>query len=129
MADRDRERGDGAVVVYQAVETSPLGARLLHCVADDDQRTGQDLEMVRVAAGLLGPALDIGVEALGACKVGARGEDHLCRFGSELAAGSGHQPVQSRQPWTGLAILSGPHRRICLLAEHVQPVGVEVDAA
>ena len=46
VAERDRERGDGAGVMDEAVELGPLGARLLDRVADHDEAAGQDLEVV-----------------------------------------------------------------------------------
>ena len=62
-AERDRQRGDGAVVVHQAVQLRPLLARLVQRIADHDEGAGQDLQMVGVAAQLRHAALDVGVEA------------------------------------------------------------------
>src|SRR6185437_16931158 len=61
-AGRDRQGGDAAVVAHQAVEPRALVLRLLLRVADHDERAGQDLEMVRVAADPRRAALHVLVE-------------------------------------------------------------------
>ena len=50
MAERDGERGDGAVVMDEAVQQQALLLRLCLAVAHDDEGAGQDLQMVGVAA-------------------------------------------------------------------------------
>jgi hypothetical protein len=45
VAERDRQRGDGAVVMHEAVELRALLLALLDAVADHDEGAGQDLEM------------------------------------------------------------------------------------
>ncbi len=64
MAERDRKRGDSAVVKHQAVERGAFGAGLLDAVADDDEGGGQDLQMVAVAADGFHAAFNIGIERL-----------------------------------------------------------------
>ena len=62
VAERDRQRGDGVVVVNEAVEPRPLGARLLHRVADHDEAGRQNFQMIARTSGLLGAGFDVGVE-------------------------------------------------------------------
>ena len=52
MAERDRQRGDGAVVMDEAVEPQAASPAPRHAVADHDEGAGQDLQMVGVAAEL-----------------------------------------------------------------------------
>src|SRR5271166_2828512 len=60
-AQGDRQGGEAAVGVDEAVEQCPLLARLRCSIADDDQAPGQDLDVVRVAPSLSRPLPDIGV--------------------------------------------------------------------
>jgi hypothetical protein len=50
VAERDRQRGDAAVGVHEAVEQGALPARLLRGVADDDEAAWQDLDGGRANA-------------------------------------------------------------------------------
>ena len=88
MPERDRQRGDGVVVVDQAVELGPLGARLLDRIADHDEARRHDLHVLARAAGLFHAAFHVGIEFAPGGDVARRGEDRLGGFGGELAAGS-----------------------------------------
>ena len=108
-AERDRERGDGAVVMDQAVEQRALRLGLLDAVADDDEGAGQNLEMFGIAADLLHAALDVGIEAFGRREVpppvntASAVSAASCRPASDAPA-----CTITGQPCTGRAMLSGP---------------------
>jgi len=61
-----------------------LGPCFLDAVANDDEGAGQDLDVVARTAKLLGPAFDIGKEALPAARSLWAAKDHLRRFGGQL---------------------------------------------
>ncbi|MET3591510.1 hypothetical protein ABID26_000889 [Mesorhizobium shonense] len=132
MAERDRQRGDAALVVDQAVELCPLGARFLDAVADDDESARQDLDVVARAAEFFCAALHIGEEAPAGCKVGRRREDHLGGFGGQLAPGLGRASLNNDRP-----ALNGPgdversaHRQmLSRVRQHMQLRGVEIESA
>src|SRR6266446_5633263 len=50
VAERDRQRGDAAVGVHEAVEQRSLLARLGGGLADHDEGAGQDLDVIGVAS-------------------------------------------------------------------------------
>ena len=133
MAERDRQRGDRAVVVDQAVE---LGALLLapprRVSPTTTKRAGQDLHVLGVAAELLHAALHVGVEALAAARLDCGGEHHLGGLGRELAAGLGGAGLHDHRPALDRPrdVERAAHREVlALVAEHVHLLGIEEDAA
>src|SRR5262249_56077267 len=59
VAERDRQRGNGVVVVNEAVEPRPLGARVLYRVADHDEAGGQNFHVVAGTSSLLGAGFGV----------------------------------------------------------------------
>jgi hypothetical protein len=130
-AERDRQRGDAAIGVHEAVEQGPLVTRLLCGVADDDEAAGQYLDVVRVAPGLLRPLPDIGVGALRVAELAAAGEDHLRGLGGELAAGIGGARLDDDRPALdrpGDVQGAADRQELALVVEHMHALGVEIDA-
>lgn len=131
-AQRDGQGRDGAVVVHLAVENEPLGLRVLDRVADDDERRGQDLQVVAVAAGGRDAALDVGVELLGGLQVSRRAEHHLGCFGGELSAWLRLTGLDDDGPalhWSCYVEGAAHFQLFALVVQDVHLLGVEVDAA
>src|SRR5690606_14768191 len=89
---------DRALVVHEAVETRPLGTRLLNRIADDNQGAGKDLQMVPRPSEPVHAALHISVEALAAGEIARRGEDDLRRFRGKLTTGLGGTRLHDHRP-------------------------------
>ncbi len=132
MAERDREGGDGAVVVHETVQPCALVAGLLHGSSDNDEGTGEHLQVLARPPELVEPALDVGVEALPVLERAVRGEDHLGRLRCQLLAGLGRAGLYDHRP-----ALHGPgnieraaYGEVwAAVVEHMQFLGIEIDAA
>ena len=98
MAERDGERGDGAVVVDQAVEQRALAPGFIERVADDDEDAGQDFQVIAVAAELFHAGLHVGVEALAVSQGALAGEDGLGGFRGDLPAGFRRAGLHDHRP-------------------------------
>ena len=128
----DRERGDGAVVMHQAVEQRALLPRFLDAVADHDEGARQDFQVVAVAAELVHAALDVGVELLAVGEAAAAGEHRFRGLGRELPAGlrgaglHDHRPALHRPG----DVERAAHLEICaLVVQHMHLVRIEKEAA
>ena len=129
MPSMHRERGDGAVVMHEAVEQRAFFLRLLDAVADHDEGARQDLEVLRIAADLAHAALDVGVELLPVGETAAAGEHRFRGLGRELPAVIGRAGLHDHRP-----ALHGPgdverpaHREIfSLVIEHMHLGGIEI---
>src|SRR6266851_5963109 len=84
MAQRDRERCDGTVVMHKTVEPSSLRARFADGVINDHKSAGQDLQMVAIASELLHASFHVGIERARIGKVVARRKDDFGGLGGEL---------------------------------------------
>ncbi len=87
--------------------------------------------MVARAPELFHAPLDIGVEALRVGHRTAAGEDHLGGLGGDLAAGVGRAGLDDDRPALDRAgdVQGAAHREeLAPVVEHVQPLGVEIDA-
>ncbi len=87
--------------------------------------------MVAGAAELRHAALDVGVEALALGEVALRGEHHLGGLGRELAAGLRGAGLHDDRPALDRPgdVERPAHREIlALVVQHMQLVGVEIDA-
>ena len=131
VAERDRQRANGVCVVHEAVELRPLGARLLHGIADDDEAAGKDFQMVARASGFFRPAFHVGIKLLPHSEARLRSEHRFRRFGRKLAAGFRGAGLDDDRP-----TLDGPrdvqraaHRQVFApVVEHMQLVGIEIKA-
>ena len=115
----------------QAVQQIALLLRLGGGFADDDQRTGQDFQVVAVAAERLHPAFDVGVEALGVGHRAAGGEHHFRGFGGDLTAGLGRAGLDDHRPaLDGAGDVQRTADRIvrAFVVQDVHAVGIEIDA-
>ena len=132
VAERDRERGDRVGVVHAAVDERPLLARLLDAVADHDQGARKDLQMLGIAAGFFHAAFHVRVESLGVGDMRPGSEHDLRRLGRKLATGVGSAGLDDDGPALHRTsdIEGAAHREVfSLVVQHVQLVGVEIDAA
>src|SRR5262249_728784 len=132
VAERDRERGDGVIVVNEAVEPRPLGARLLYRVADHDEAGRQNLQVITGTSGLLGAGLDVGVELAPGGEVRLRREHGFRCFRRELAAGLRGPGLDDNRPALDRArdVERAAYRQVfALVVEDMQLVGVEIKSA
>src|SRR5262245_5206918 len=81
-----------------AVEPGALLLGLLDAVADHDESARQNLQMLGVAAGLVHPALDVGIELLAVGEAAAAGEYGFRGFGGELLAILGRAGLHDYRP-------------------------------
>src|SRR6185437_10038628 len=86
-AERDRQRGDGALVIDEAIELRALLLRFGEAVANIDHAAGKNLDVLGIAPGLLGAALYVAAEGLAVLDAAQRGEDRVRDLGAELAPG------------------------------------------
>ncbi len=115
----------------EAVEQSPLLARLGGGVADDDECPGHDLHMLGVAPKPLHPSSDIGIKRLRVGEIAAAGKDHLGSLGGELAPGVRRAGLDDDRPALDRPrdVQRAAHRQeFALVVEDVQPLGIEIDA-
>ena len=115
----------------QAVQQIALLLRLGHGFADDDQRAGQDFQVVAVAAERLHAAFDVGVEALRVGHRAAGGEHHFGGFGGDLPAGFRRAGLDDDRPaldGTGDVERAADREMGALVVQDVHAVRVEVDA-
>src|SRR6516165_11635517 len=111
--------------MHEAVEQSPLVARLCGRLADNNKTAGQYLDVVRIAPKSLGSALDVRVIGLRIAELAATSKDHLGGFGRELAAGIRGAGLNDDRPALDRPgdIQRTAHRQeLALMVEHVQPV-------
>ena len=93
-SERDRQRGDGAFIVHEAVELETLFARLVVGLADDDEGAWQNLDRLGIAADLLRARLDVAIEGL---VVGA-GAQPAANMTSAISRRKAAVPRRTRPP-------------------------------
>ena len=112
----------------ETVEQRSLAFRFLDGFAADDERAWQDFQMIGRSAGLLRPALHVGVKALRLDKRAAAGEDDFCSLGGELAASLGGAGLDDDWPTLNRAgdIQGSAHlEEFALAIEDMHAVGIE----
>ena len=117
--------------MHLAVEQRALLLGFIDAVADHDKGAGQDLDMIGVAAGLLGAALDVGIERLRAGQGAAAGEHGLRGLGRELLAVVGGAGLHDHRPALRGArdVERAAHFQIfALVVEHAHFGGIEIQA-
>ena len=131
MPECDGKRRDGVGVVDEAVEFRPLGTRLLHCVAHDDEAGGQNLHVPARAAKLFHSALHVGIELSAGGEVALRREHGFRRLSRKLPAGLRRPGLHDHRPALDRArdIERSSHRKIfTLVIEHMHLRWVEENA-
>ena len=132
MTERDRQRGDGVVVMHEAVELRALVARLLHaCRRPRRSSAGRIFRWSRARPTFSIAALHVGVERAPDREARLRGEHRLRGLGRELAPGLGRAGLHDDRPALDRPrdVERTAHRqKLALVVEHMQLVGIEKDA-
>ena len=116
----------------ERVETRALGPRRLDRIAHNDKGSGQDLQVVRVAAERPHAAFHVGIEALRGFERAFGREHHLGGFGRELPSGLGRARLNDHRPaLDGAGDVERPADRQARapVVEHVHAGGIEEDPA
>ncbi len=132
MPERDRQRRETAVVVYEAIEQRALLLRFVTRVAHYDERAQQYLQMLARAARAFHAAFDIGIKALARRKIRLRCEDRVGGFGGELPPGFRRLRLHDHRPALHRSrdVQRPAHRKIlAFVVEHVQLRRIEEEAA
>ncbi len=117
--------------MHHAVELGALLLGLLDTVADHDEGTGENFQVLGVAADLFHPALDVGIEFLAVGEGAAAGEHGLRGFRRKLLAVLGRAGLHDQRPALDRAgdVERAAHAEILsLVIEHVHLGGIEIQA-
>src|ERR1700730_361173 len=116
--------------MHEAVKLGAFRARLLDCIPDDHEATGEDLQMVARAAKLFRPAFHIGIELAACGEVRLRRENSLGRLGGKLASCIGGASLDDHRPaldWARDVERAADREIPALMVEHVQLVRIEIN--